>query len=125
LVTLILKKQIKFIYIKKLEIMNAINKHELRNELSNLTKVVKLAYLKKDKTILNNHKFGYLFSDLNVTQFQKMSKVVKLIMNSQIYRCEFYGSQNNEMISFKVNYKKFISKDRKLKFKDYGNVILN
>jgi len=105
--------------------MKSINKHELRNELSNLTKVVKLAYLKKDKTILNNHKFGYLFSDLNVTQFQKMSKGIRLLLNSQIYRCEFYGSQNTEMISFKVNFKKFISKDRQLKHKDYGNVILN
>jgi hypothetical protein len=105
--------------------MENINKHELRLELTNLTKVVKLAYLKKDKTILDSHKFGYLFSDLNVTQVQKQSKGVRLVLNSQIYRCEFYNSQNTEMISFKVNYKKFISKTRQLKFKDYGNVILN
>lgn len=105
--------------------MNAINKHELRNQLNELTKIVKLAYLKKDKTILNNHKFGYLFEDLNVSQVQKMSKGVRLVLNSQIYRCEFYGSQNTEMITFKVNFKKFSSKDRQLKFKDYGNVILN
>ena len=113
--------------------MNAINKNELRNELNNLTKVVKLAYLKKDKSILNNHKFGYIFSDLNVTDimhkgnqnFGKKSRGVRLVLKSQIYRCEFYGSQNTEIISFRVNFKKFSSKDRQLKFKDYGNVILN
>ena len=93
--------------------------------INELTKIVKLAYLKKDKTILNNHKFGWLFEDLNVSQVQKMSKGVRLVLNSQIYRCEFYGSQNTEMITFKVNFKKFSSKDRQLKFKDYGNVILN
>lgn len=113
--------------------MKSINKNELRNEINNLTKVVKLAYLKKDKSILNSHKFGYLFSDLNVTDimhkgnqtFGKKSRGIRLVINSQIYRCEFYGSQNTEMISFKVNFKKFSSKDRKLKYGNYGNVILN
>ena len=111
--------------------MNSLNKHELRNELSNLTKVVKLAYLKKDKSILDSHKFGYLFSDLNVTDFMhknnqsfgKKSRGVRLVLNSKVYRCDFYGSQNTEIISFRVNYNKFISKDRLLKFKNYGNVM--
>lgn len=113
--------------------METINKHELRNELNNLTILVKLAYLKKDKSILNSHKFGYLFSDLNVTDFThkgnqnfgKKSRGVRLVMNSQIYHCDFYKSQNTEIISFRVNFKKFISKDRRLKYGNYGNVILN
>jgi hypothetical protein len=107
------------------------NTHELRQELNNLTKVVKLAYLKKDKSILNTHKFGYLFQDMNVTMFShkgtrnygKKGRGVTIVMKSSIYRDDFYGGQSDTLISFKVNYKKFASKGRQLKFKTYGNVM--
>jgi len=110
------------------------NIHELKAELNNLTKVVKMAYLKKDKSILDSHKFGYLFKDLNVQSFDhrgnranygKKSRGVRIVMRSSIYSCEFYGGQSTTMIFFKVNYKKFASKDRAIKFKTYGNVLIN
>ena len=110
--------------------MESLNIHELKNEINNLTQVVKLAYLKKDKSILNNHKFGYLFEDMNISHYQhrgnqnfgKKSRGVRLVLKSQLYRCEFYGGQSTTTISFRVNYKKFASKGRKLKFGTYGNV---
>jgi hypothetical protein len=110
------------------------NIHELKSELNNLTKVVKMAYLKKDKSILDTHKFGYLFENLNVVDFQhrgnqanygKKSRGVRIIMRSSVYSCEFYGGQSTSIICFKVNYKKFASKDRQIKFVDYGNVMFN
>jgi len=109
------------------------NIHELKSELPSLTKVVKLAYLKKDKSILDNHKFGYLFEDLSVqmvehrgnkANYGQKSRGARIVMKSAVYSCDFYGGQSTTMIFFKVNYKKFISKDRQLKFNTYGNVML-